>query len=273
MVKVPSYIASNAERGLRYLREGRGGDGLKEKTIREARQMADGSVSEDKVRRMGPWLRRHEGDLDAPKNKNPDDPEYPGAGLVAWLLWGGDANGNMRAAEWAESKASQLDEEGRTSASVDRPGKKKMTLEQLNAKLQAEIESIKADAVTATNKLVEADKILASAKIELEAFEVLKTEAAQKDEALKNALARIAELESKTKPVEMQAAAIAASCGADPAFVTPELPENAGPAKEPTVLEKYRSLSGTERTEFYKANKNAIQAAMLTQSFTPFRAS
>lgn len=158
------------------------------------------------------------------------------------------------------------------AAGVDSSGKKKMTLEQLNASLKAEMETIKADAVNATNKLVEADKILAAAKIELEAFATLKVEAAKNEEALKNALARIAELESISKPVEMQAAAIAASCGADPAFVTPDTPENTGAPKDQTILEKYRSLTGDERTAFYKANKNAIQAAYTQQGFTPFKA-
>ena len=44
--------------------EGLGGDGLVDRTLREAREMAAGSVSEDKVRRMSAWFARHLVDLD-----------------------------------------------------------------------------------------------------------------------------------------------------------------------------------------------------------------
>jgi HK97 family phage portal protein len=106
---VPQYIIDNAKRGLEYLKEGYGGDGLTDKTIREARQMADSFISEDKVARMGPWIARHLVDLDAPKNNNPDDTEYPGAGLVAHLLWGSgpDKATSLRVKRWSERKAAE----------------------------------------------------------------------------------------------------------------------------------------------------------------------
>jgi len=108
---VPQYIRDNAARGLQYLDEGFGGDGLTEGTKREAREMAAGNVSENKVRKMAPWFARHKVDGQAPKNSNPSDPEYPGAGLVAWLLWGGDSNFSDRAQNWAQSKIDALDAE------------------------------------------------------------------------------------------------------------------------------------------------------------------
>lgn len=113
-VEVPSYVASNAERGLRLYEDGRGGDGLVAATIAGARDMVRGSVTEEKVGRMGPWIARHLVDLDAPQNSDPDDPGYPGPGLVAMLLWGAgpDKDGARRTMEWAEAKAASLEEEG-----------------------------------------------------------------------------------------------------------------------------------------------------------------
>ena len=100
----PSYMRAAARRGLELNRQGFGGDGLTDKTLREAREMAAGRVSADKWVRIAAWIARHMVDLDAPKNSNPDDPEYPGAGLVAHLLWGSGpskraANRAMRYAE------------------------------------------------------------------------------------------------------------------------------------------------------------------------------
>jgi len=80
-IDVPDYVQSAARRGLEWHAEGKSGDGVTDKTLREAREMADGSVSEDKLRRMGPWFRRHEPDMDAPRNK-PDNEDFPGAGAV-----------------------------------------------------------------------------------------------------------------------------------------------------------------------------------------------
>ena len=83
----PAYMRAAARRGLRYYEEGKGGDGLVERTIREARAMASGSVTADKWVRIRAWVARHLVDLDAPSAK-PDHPDYPSAGVVAHLLWG-----------------------------------------------------------------------------------------------------------------------------------------------------------------------------------------
>lgn len=100
----PAYMRAAARRGLELNRQGFGGDGLTDKTKREAREMADGQVSEDKWVRIAAWIARHMVDLDAPKNSDPNDPQYPGAGLVAHLLWGSGpsksaANRTMKYAE------------------------------------------------------------------------------------------------------------------------------------------------------------------------------
>jgi HK97 family phage prohead protease len=108
---VPEFIKNNAQRGLDYLAEGFGGDGLTDATKREAREMADGNISENKVRKMAPWFARHKADGQAPKNSNSSDPEYPGAGLVAWLLWGGNADFDDAAQDWAQRQIDRLDNE------------------------------------------------------------------------------------------------------------------------------------------------------------------
>jgi len=110
-LSAPSYMRENADLGLKYLRDGFGGDGLTDGTKREAREMSDGNISEDKVRRMAPWFARHKINGDAPQNSDPSDSGYPGPGLVAWLLWGGDSNFGNRAQDWAQRKIDALDAE------------------------------------------------------------------------------------------------------------------------------------------------------------------
>jgi HK97 family phage prohead protease len=110
-LSVPSFIRENAKRGLKYLDESFGGDGLTDGTKREAREMAAGRISENKVRKMAPWFARHKVDGQAPKNNDPSNAEYPGAGLVAWLLWGGDSDFSDRAQNWAQRKIDALDAE------------------------------------------------------------------------------------------------------------------------------------------------------------------
>ena len=108
-ITTPDYVASAAARGLEWNAAGLAGDGVTEKTIREARDMANGNVSEDKVRRMGPWFERHQTDMSAPKN-NQSNEDFPGAGAVAWALWGGPTSGDiMRAAKWAQGEVARLD--------------------------------------------------------------------------------------------------------------------------------------------------------------------
>ena len=110
-VQVPSYISANAQRGLVWNAAGLSGDGLTERTVREAREMVTGSVSEDKVRRMSAWFARHLVDLDRPQNSNPDNEDYPGAGAVAWALWGGSPTNPSQAMDWADAKVAALDRE------------------------------------------------------------------------------------------------------------------------------------------------------------------
>lgn len=130
-------MQANAARGLKYLAEGFGGDGLTEGTKRDAREMAAGNVSDAKVRKMAPWFARHKVDGQAPKNKNPSDAQYPGAGLVAWLLWGGDSNFSDRAQNWAQSKIDALDAEADSRSNMKKIERRTFTVRDVEAR-QAE---------------------------------------------------------------------------------------------------------------------------------------
>lgn len=105
---VPVYIRSAARKGLDYYGQGLAGDGLVDRTVREARDMARGDITEDKVIRTNAWGARHLVDLDAPKNSDPDDKEFPGAGAVAFYLWGINPLDPEPAMNWFMSKAEAI---------------------------------------------------------------------------------------------------------------------------------------------------------------------
>ena len=98
----PAYMRAAARQGLKYHEEGLSGGGLRPQTVREARAMAAGNVTADKWVRLAAWIARHMGDLDAPA-ADPDNEDYPSAGVVAHLLWG--SGPSKRAAERALSYA------------------------------------------------------------------------------------------------------------------------------------------------------------------------
>lgn len=108
----PAYMRASARRGLQWYEEGKGGDGLVDRTVREARAMAEGNVTADKWVRIRAWISRHLVDLDAP-DANPDSDNYPSPGVVAMALWGG--GGTKRSAEralaYAEGVVGRLEEE------------------------------------------------------------------------------------------------------------------------------------------------------------------
>jgi len=117
----PSYMRAAARRGLKYYEDGKGGAGLVPATIREAREMAAGRVSADKWVRISAWIARHLPDLDAPKNKNATDPAYPGAGLVAHLLWGSGPTKRqaLRAKQFADSVVDRLKASGEREVMIE----------------------------------------------------------------------------------------------------------------------------------------------------------
>jgi HK97 family phage prohead protease len=99
--------------------------------------MAAGRITENKVRKMAPWFARHQVDGQAPKNNDPSDSQYPGAGLVAWLLWGGDSNFSDRAQNWAQRKIDALDAESDSRSKMKKIERRTFTVRDVEAR-QAE---------------------------------------------------------------------------------------------------------------------------------------
>ena len=108
----PAYMRASARRGLEWHSEGLSGDGLVDRTVREARAMSEGNVTADKWSRMAAWIARHMGDLDAPA-ASPDHPSYPSPGVVAMALWGGGVNRRQaeRAMEYAQGVVGRIEAE------------------------------------------------------------------------------------------------------------------------------------------------------------------
>ena len=267
-IDVPDYVQSAARRGLEWHAEGKSGDGVTDKTLREAREMADGSVSEDKVRRMGPWFRRHEGDMDAPRNK-PGNDGFPGAGAVAWALWGGPTSGDiMRTAEWAERKVEQLDREASANSNTSIY---KMTIEEQLLQATAAISGVTAerDDLRAT-----VEKLTVGAASELEA---LKVEAASKDAKLAELTAAlevavkevegfkamIADIEASKVSASKEAAKIVASVGVSPVEISPADSKPTAEAVDHLATFLSLPVGSKERNDYFAAHKNAIIKAAI----------
>ncbi len=118
-VTVPKYVQDAAARGLQLRRDGFGGDGLTEQTIREARLMARGQMSDDKVVRANAWAARHTPDLRAPQNSDPDHPRWPGPGAVAHYLWGIDPLNPEPARAWLARQAENISGERNDMTKVE----------------------------------------------------------------------------------------------------------------------------------------------------------
>jgi HK97 family phage prohead protease len=107
--EAPAYMRAAARRGLEYYEEGLAGDGVTPGTIREAREMAGGRVSDDKWIRIAAWIARHLVDLDSP-DANPNSDNYPSAGVVAHLLWGSGPSKRaaQRTKDYADSVVARI---------------------------------------------------------------------------------------------------------------------------------------------------------------------
>jgi uncharacterized protein len=105
----PAYMRAAARRGLEYYEQGLAGDGVTDGTIREARAMAEGTVSDDKWIRIAAWIARHLVDLDSP-DANPNSDNYPSAGVVAHLLWGSGPSKRaaQRTKDYADSVVARI---------------------------------------------------------------------------------------------------------------------------------------------------------------------
>jgi len=110
-LEIPVYIRSAARKGLDYYGQGLAGEGLVDRTVREARDMARGQITEDKVIRANAWAQRHSVDLQAPKNSDASNDQFPGAGAVAHYLWGINPLNPQPARDWFERKANAIKDE------------------------------------------------------------------------------------------------------------------------------------------------------------------
>lgn len=121
-VDVPGYVRRAAERGLQLRADGKGGSGLTDQTIREARDMANGRMTDDKVIRAAAWAARHRVDLEAPANSDASHPRWPGPGAVAHYLWGIDPLNPEPARNWLDRQAAIISEQQQTEGRL-MPGK------------------------------------------------------------------------------------------------------------------------------------------------------
>ena len=121
-IDVPDYIQANAQRGLDNL--DKAGDGLVEQTVTEARALARGSITEDKLIRLSAWIKRHLDDVRSEAVKKGEI----SAGVVAHWLWGsGSANisvedmiaGANRTIDWADREKAKLDNGERTLEKIN----------------------------------------------------------------------------------------------------------------------------------------------------------
>ena len=122
-------MAELAERGLKLREEhGRGGTMVGVSRARDIKNRVN--LTPETVARMANFFSRHRVDLDAPA-ADPSHEDYPSAGVIAWLLWGGDpANPDEAGAAWSERKLEELDgarekaEGDRVSATPAKPSER-----------------------------------------------------------------------------------------------------------------------------------------------------
>ena len=89
--KVPAGAQSAAKRALKWIADGKAGDGFTSVGRRRASQLASGgTVNRDTVARMKSYFARHTVDRRA-NGFFAGEKNYPSPGRVAWDAWGGDA--------------------------------------------------------------------------------------------------------------------------------------------------------------------------------------
>ena len=87
---IPEGVKKQAEIGLKWSSEfNRGGTAVGKNTARYL--TSNSTAAARKVRHIAKYFPRHEVDLRTPANSRPGADGYPGSGLIAWKLWGGDA--------------------------------------------------------------------------------------------------------------------------------------------------------------------------------------
>lgn len=100
----PKGVQQAARRALRWIEDGKAGKNFTDTGRARARQLADGdSVSDEVVKKMDQYFRRHTVDKDAAGFKRGSE-GFPSPGRVAWDAWGGDPG-----ERWARREAGKDD--------------------------------------------------------------------------------------------------------------------------------------------------------------------
>jgi hypothetical protein len=115
----PGYIRRAARRGLAYLEQGLGGSGLARLTIDDARLMASGTITDNKIIRANAWQARHAVDLMTPANNDPSDEGFPGPGAVAHYLWGIDPTNPEPGRAWFARETERIRAEARAMSKFE----------------------------------------------------------------------------------------------------------------------------------------------------------
>ena len=86
---IPAGVKKQAQIGLDWSKEyNRGGTSVGKNTANYL--LNNSQVSPEKARHIARYFPRHAVDLRTPANSKPGADGYPGAGLIAWKLWGGN---------------------------------------------------------------------------------------------------------------------------------------------------------------------------------------
>lgn len=94
----PEAVRNAAKQALRWIADGKAGDGFTATGRYRAETLAAGrAVGLDTIKRMNSFFARHEVDKQGEGWSSSSD-KYPSAGRVAWAAWGGDAGWS-----WAKS--------------------------------------------------------------------------------------------------------------------------------------------------------------------------
>ena len=87
---IPSGVKAQAKTGLEWTKEySRGGTAVGKNTANYL--ISSETADWQKVFHISAYFARHENEMSLPKNSNPSADGYPGNGIIAWKLWGGDA--------------------------------------------------------------------------------------------------------------------------------------------------------------------------------------
>lgn len=89
--KPPQAVQEAAQRALRWIADGKAGQGFTDTGRARAAQLANGrEVSDQTIGRMRSYFARHEVDRQA-TGFSQGEAGFPTPGRVAWDAWGGDA--------------------------------------------------------------------------------------------------------------------------------------------------------------------------------------